>query len=548
MASSAAVDKLRILLPSVDTSVLCEALDNCCGDVEVAAARLLDASSAAPARSAGLVWLDDVGSDVEVVNPVPPTQIGGETSKRRRLAGLPERLESGDDVVITGELASSNAVGRRSGSASEIEIVVDNLPCLTVNDNPGLLVAAQSSSSHGSLLQSDFEMARALAARQRRARARRRLREARDAVIARELARLCEERERIDDEQAGLSAALALQAAEGSEQSSCRFCNMLCLVASATKAAFCQQKVCTDKGKLACDKLLACGHPCCGMHGESQCDVPCCQCGDGKDQSCGVCLDKLSESPAIRLGCGHCMHMGCAVAMIENLDWRGRRVSFAALNCPSGCGRMLSHPCLADRMAPFEVKRKQIERNVVQRAVQDASPKAVAKGKPKVKGKGKGKKEVNGEEIVQAEEASSATSVGLDLRELLSKYIYYECFRCREPYCGGLAACEAGAADVAEPKPEEVQCPSCMLDGSGGACPKHGAEFMAVKCDFCCSEALFRCGGGAHYCQRCHGPLTGKVYECDPAKCPMLGRHPKGKTTNWAMGCAACRGENIAGV
>lgn len=314
-------------------------------------------------------------------------------------------------------------------------------------------------------------------------------------------------------------------------QGCCRYCKAICWVSSVEVSPMCSNEDCAERGKHACERRLPCGHPCCGVRGEAQCNVPCCECGHGCMQNCGVCLDKLSESPSILLGCGHAMHYGCAVSMIDNVEWRGRRITFAALSCPSGCGRLLSHKSLSSRMDPFLAKQKQVERNVVKRACQDDAQR-------------RGRSKENHADKGENESASTEGALQKDpnIRDLLSRYVYYECYQCREPYFGGLAECQAGNSN--DPDPETVQCPSCMLDGKGRACPKHGAEFMAVKCDYCCNEALFRCGGSTMYCEPCHSPPTNIAKPCDPAKCPLGGRHPQGKTSQWMMGCAACRCEN----
>lgn len=269
--------------------------------------------------------------------------------------------------------------------------------------------------------------------------------------------------------------------------------------------------------------------------------------------------------------------------MIGNADWRGRRIAFAALRCPSGCGKLLEHRCLESRMAPRLKKKKQIEENVVQRAARDISAKknrihagttmrttmilnffescrswkvlkelkvgeiVTAGGPPEL---------VEGYSMVPVKPCGALDQAGLqvvhldgsdhsripDPQELLSKYSYYECFKCREPYCGGLMECEQNAGDAPAPKPETVQCNKCQLDGKGGDCPKHGSEFMAVKCDFCCNEALFRCFSNTMFCNSCHSNNVSaqKVKPCDPEQCPVRGKHPEGRTYRWMMGCAAC--------
>lgn len=391
-------------------------------------------------------------------------------------------------------LAATPLRRRLSGTASEDDVEI---------------VAERLAEGGTAAVTADEALARALADREQRAAERRQRRDARDGAMAREMAcRWAREEALVQNTDAAV--ARTLQAEEGGAQGFCRCCEALCW-APADLAPRCQKQACVDRAGQFCEKLLNCGHPCCGVRGESACDVPCGQCGDGRGRTCGVCLDALSESPAIALACGHSMHMGCAVSMIENVDWRGRKICFAALRCVSGCGKLLDHPALASRMAPAVAALAFVERNVVQRAALDAG--------------GRG-----------------SAAERLDLQALLGKYVYFQCFRCQQPYCGGLQECEVAGA-MKEPAPESVQCPRCVLDAQGGACPAHGDEFMAIKCDYCCNEALFRCGT-VMYCNPCHGNnVGGSPKPCDPSKCPLGGQHPKGMTSSWMMGCAACRGE-----
>ena len=62
---------------------------------------------------------------------------------------------------------------------------------------------------------------------------------------------------------------------------------------------------------------------------------------------------------------------------------------------------------------------------------------------------------------------------------------------------------------------------------------------------FCCSEALFVCGGGRfYYCEHCHDRER-KYEDCFGVNCPLGVAHPppsdKVKLSAMPLGCSACR-------
>eukprot|EP00931_Biecheleriopsis_adriatica_P093973 TRINITY_DN67688_c0_g1_i1.p1 TRINITY_DN67688_c0_g1~~TRINITY_DN67688_c0_g1_i1.p1 ORF type:complete len:507 (+),score=92.97 TRINITY_DN67688_c0_g1_i1:52-1521(+) len=476
--------ELQAIFPKRATSAIKVALEAAGGDVQLAVVHLLDGHT--------------LNEDIQVIKVTPAKRVCDEGFNNDGLsvgsasAPTPQRRRSerkamnacadDDDVEVVGEKHCSSAARKMD----EVEIVC-------------------TSQVRPAMFESDEALAQSLALQDRRRVARLQAREARDAAIAREMARLWDRDSDFVHIQSSSDSDLAkiVQAETGGIQASCRCCASLCVAASSSRAAVCQKHDCIERDRQLCERVLSCGHPCLGIKGEASCDVPCILCSG--EQTCGVCLDSLAESPSIKLACGHLMHMGCAISMVENADWRGRKITPASLRCPSGCGKLLDHSGLESRMQPFRTKLAQLEAKVVVRAKGDG----VTHQKPE---------------------------------ELLRKYTYYECFRCQAPYFGGLAECEAVGMEMEEPKPESVLCPCCMVAGQA-TCNKHGAEFMSVKCDFCCSEALFKCGGNIMYCQACHTPPTGKVKPCDPSTCPLRGQHPQGRTHQWMMGCAACRAD-----
>ena len=88
----------------------------------------------------------------------------------------------------------------------------------------------------------------------------------------------------------------------------------------------------------------------------------------------------------------------------------------------------------------------------------------------------------------------------------MKRLSYYQCFKCNEPYFGGMKACEA-VNDYNNFKKEELVCGKCAAVSVGGGiknCKIHGMEFIEYKCKFCCSIAQWFCWGNTHFCEACH--------------------------------------------
>jgi|688.fasta_scaffold2017946_1 E3 ubiquitin-protein ligase MYCBP2 len=85
----------------------------------------------------------------------------------------------------------------------------------------------------------------------------------------------------------------------------------------------CRKQECINLMQSTCEKVLPCGHPCCGFSGEKKC-MPCLdpKCIDKMDPSkkinqniddyCTVCqCSGLGQEPCVHLDCGHIFHLGC---------------------------------------------------------------------------------------------------------------------------------------------------------------------------------------------------------------------------------------------
>lgn len=104
----------------------------------------------------------------------------------------------------------------------------------------------------------------------------------------------------------------------------CRYCQTIINNPVHKEKAFhdvCGQKECADLMKIACNKILPCGHPCCGYRGEKKC-TPCLfpECEkrvkanrtllyQTGDDYCNICfVEGLIQQPCVKLKCGHLYH------------------------------------------------------------------------------------------------------------------------------------------------------------------------------------------------------------------------------------------------
>jgi E3 ubiquitin-protein ligase MYCBP2 len=119
---------------------------------------------------------------------------------------------------------------------------------------------------------------------------------------------------------------------ESKNNAICRFCNeKLTQPSPSMKAAFkdvCRKNECFDLMQASCDKLLPCGHPCCGTKGEKKC-MPCLEpeCiekmpenkrpKENKEDYCNICYcSGLGQEPCVHLECGHIFHINCVKTLV----------------------------------------------------------------------------------------------------------------------------------------------------------------------------------------------------------------------------------------
>jgi hypothetical protein len=345
----------------------------------------------------------------------------------------------------------------------------------------------------------------------------------------------------------------------------------------------CNSEACGIKLGVSCCKTLCCGHSCFGYRDEPVCPPclhPSCSAaaqlvGVHVDEttSCVFCTEELGQGSVIVLDCAptmrHVFHHDCVKAKLE-ARWSGAAIDFSFLNCPL-CARPMRHVAFQWLLNDFNLLYRQVLLKALERTRFDGFDRDASIVRP------------NGRFFNNA--AAFA----------LHHYAFFQCFQCRHPYFGGARMCEAAAmpeqiegapaAQAAEFKPQDLVCVSCKKLESQDSCARHGTEYLAFKCRFCCSVGTWLCWGKTHFCDRCHTGwtplveyLTGtnkkriweypqcpgieerikavrenpaydslekqeeamKLLVCDPALCPMRIVHPP-NGLEYGLGCVMCR-------
>ncbi|KAL0046570.1 hypothetical protein WJX82_004073 [Trebouxia sp. C0006] len=208
----------------------------------------------------------------------------------------------------------------------------------------------------------------------------------------------------------------------------------------------CQGPECKSKLSQGCSRLLACGHWCGGVAGETDC-LPCLHgCSNthmhsgvtltsravtlnGQD-ACPMCWEPLACGPAIILTCDHACHLACAKEHLKQ-GYPGPAISFNFLSCPS-CGEggghrhgnlqisssapPMQHPALIESLKrPLELRKQ-----TVQRAKQCLK--------------------MEGLHFDPALKPGGSFD-GRPADFALTKLLFYECHKCSRPYYGGQRQC-----------------------------------------------------------------------------------------------------------
>jgi hypothetical protein len=269
----------------------------------------------------------------------------------------------------------------------------------------------------------------------------------------------------------------------------CRFCseslsgNMAPNPPSASLRDVCTDEDCIKKRDACCRKMLACGCPCQGVKDEAKC-LPCIKCDlHSEDEWCCICYtETLKQAPCIQLtSCNHVYHFECVKGVME-AGQSGARIQFDWMGCPQD-KKTMTHPSLDDVCRPILKTKGIIEGKALARLNYEGRMKD-----PKMMNK-------------------DAPYFNDPVAFAMHEYLFYNCFKCKGSYFAGGYQCDP-SDNLWDP--EELVCakcqPKCVKD-----CDKHGGDWIAFKCRFCCANATFFCWGTCHFCANCHKPDTWKT-------------------------------------
>lgn len=277
----------------------------------------------------------------------------------------------------------------------------------------------------------------------------------------------------------------------------------------------CSDDACQRYAKASCDRMLPCGHSCCGIVGELNC-LPCLRClangstpiefernlredagmseveltvaatkffdmqqqDTSSDEFCCCCwTDSLGAAPSITLRCGHTLHAHCVQQQVER-GWPDGPIQFGFMECPA-CRQDMHHSLIDKELEPRFKLRKQVRRMAV--------------------------------EIAQAEHGGAeavrllADAAGEDVETYASRQsVFKQCWECKSPFFFAAAHC-GGEAPALEEDREGIICRECEARNAAvETCDRHGTDHLMWKCRYCCTPATYECFGYAHFCNNCH--------------------------------------------
>lgn len=136
---------------------------------------------------------------------------------------------------------------------------------------------------------------------------------------------------------------------------------------------------------------------------------------------CTICYaTAVGQEPCVQLDCGHIIHYECVLAQVQK-RWNGPRMIFNYLEC-SECKAPVS--CKGNAKLQQAIKKEmKLKDIVVKKAMERAKFEDLHK-EPRLKKPG---------------DPFYNDLLGYALKRLS----YYQCFKCNDPYFGGMKDCEA---------------------------------------------------------------------------------------------------------
>src|SRR3990167_4665210 len=309
-------------------------------------------------------------------------------------------------------------------------------------------------------------------------------------------------------------------------------------VTSITKRVFCRfcekenledgkDLVCSDSNCKDCeifaqqcrnkDDQTQCTHPChyySRYYSPTNCEClhPACNSNTNLDDNCCLCSEKLRRYPLVKLSCSHIFHAKCVEYRVAS-RWTTNNICLTYCRCPLCYKKISTHFGCIPNLNYGNALRADLKHRL---------PGVLENMGITVK------------PMISDDDYED---------EALRKVNYYECFKCKSIYFGGLREC--GQFDVPI---ENLLCNACV-----GSCSKHGSDYLIYKCKFCCCVANYFCFGHTHFCANCHPKawdiVNANFYMCikSPIEfCPKNGSCPLGNIPHppsgeeFVIGCSAC--------
>ena len=178
--------------------------------------------------------------------------------------------------------------------------------------------------------------------------------------------------------------------------------------------------------------MLSCGHTCKGVENERRClpclDRDCIKESGAKlagvssgDELCAICFtSELNSEACSRLSCGHVFHTNCVVQLLKH-KWSTLRINFSFMSCPS-CKKEIEFKGLSKPIAKELRPLRSLKHKVETEALFNAKRQRVLKDK---------RLTTKGDAYYNKPKEFA-----------MHKCTFYECFRCKSPYFGGLIDCQ----------------------------------------------------------------------------------------------------------
>ena len=147
---------------------------------------------------------------------------------------------------------------------------------------------------------------------------------------------------------------------------------------------------------------------------------PCVFMGAAETELGGICYtSELGEEPCVRLACGHVFHANCTLMMLTH-KWSTTKITFGYLDCPS-CKQAIMFDYRMPLLTSKLIEQIRLKAQVLQLSIQMA----IEEGYDK-----------SGRVVTEGDYYYGK------LGEFAMKNCtFYECFKCKNPYFGGMEDC-----------------------------------------------------------------------------------------------------------